>query len=472
MDETFEEVFFCTSDEDLNNVKRILKKENITHFVNLINDNSHKYSISVESNKVDEVLHLLSKEVKDTLEETIKNDKYEAETSDRRIIGIIAIVLLTIFFIAMYRVSGKIYSNIKNKKTYTHTIEKIKEKDISKKVITNTITEENQESSKKIEEPIEEELPQFTCWVTSKEGLRVRNKPELSGEKIGLLDYKSKVDVYRIGGKEYIDNRYGFWLKIQFNNTFGWIFSGYVSVIPEDIYNEPEILPLTAANLAGTWSTNTEALHITEFSRGIVFNENGSYYSGLLHGSLGTIGNFEIDSENSEITLNYKVIDDTYIDETFTTYKIKIKTLSDSELIYDYINDDGTISDSETRINKRIPSRFIELKDSSTIDWLKYINKYGNEELFTGSTVFMYSVLCKKNDVSLFLLNSNIDINHKNCNGEKAFDFFGNNDDKYLFEILKPEKKEINNLEKKESDSIEIDSFPYEAIPYNNFDLI
>ena len=154
------------------------------------------------------------------------------------------------------------------------------------------------------------------------------------------------------------------------------------------------------------------------------------------------------------------------------TYKIKIKTLSDSELIYNYINDDGSISDSETRINKRIPSRFIELKDSSTIDWLKYINKYGNEELFTGSTVFMYSVLCKKNDVSLFLLNSNIDINHKNCNGEKASDFFGNNDDKYLFEILKPEKKEINNLEKKESDSIEIDSFHYEAIPYNNFDLI
>lgn len=54
----------------------------------------------------------------------------------------------------------------------------------------------------------------------------------------------------------------------------------------------------------------------------------------------------------------------------------------------------------------------------------------------------MYSVLMKQNDVALFLINSDIDINHKNKNGETAADFIKNNEDNYLSEILKPEKEE------------------------------
>ena len=284
------------------------------------------------------------------------------------------------------------------------------------------------------------ESPQFICWITSKEGLKVRDTPDLNGRKISLLDYKSKVDVYEIGKKAFIDNKHGFWLKIKTGGTYGWIFSGYVTVIPETPYNKKELLPLTNENLAGTWTQSESSFFITEFLFGEVFQKDGRCYSGLLSGSMGTLGNYEIDSAHNEVIVHESVIDDTYMEENPSIYRLNIKRLTRDELVYDYI--DENTSNSETKNYRRIPSQFLELKDASTIDWLRYINKYGNEELFTGSTVFMYAISCQKNDVALFLINSNIDINHKNHNGEKASDYFGNNEDEYLFEILKPETTE------------------------------
>lgn len=124
MDESFVKVFFCTSDKKLNDAIKILKKENIDHLVNQTKNNPHKYSISVPENKVDEVLKLLEKEIKDSPDENIQNDKNKTKESDKRIIAIIAIVLLTIFFVSVYNVSSKIYSKLKDKKSYTQYLGK------------------------------------------------------------------------------------------------------------------------------------------------------------------------------------------------------------------------------------------------------------------------------------------------------------------------------------------------------------
>ena len=51
---------------------------------------------------------------------------------DKKIIAIVSIVLITIFLIALYNASGKIYSKIKNKKTYANYPEKTNHHPINK----------------------------------------------------------------------------------------------------------------------------------------------------------------------------------------------------------------------------------------------------------------------------------------------------------------------------------------------------
>ena len=122
MEKSFVEVFFCNSDNQLNDAIKILETENIAHSVNQTNDESHKYSISVSQDKVDEVLKLLN-EIKDSQDDSIQYNTNENKESDRRIIGIIAIALITILLISAYKVGGKIYSKIKDKKSYAHYLE-------------------------------------------------------------------------------------------------------------------------------------------------------------------------------------------------------------------------------------------------------------------------------------------------------------------------------------------------------------
>lgn len=302
----------------------------------------------------------------------------------------------------------------------------------------------------------------FVCWVTSKEGLRVRNIPDLSGNKIGLLEYKKEVEVYEIGKKEEIDNIIAFWLKIKFENSYGWIFGGYVTVIPETPDIKIEDLPLTENNLAGTWTQRSESSYITMFSIGEVFEVGGRYYSGLLHSSWGTSGFYKIDYDKQEILITESIIDDENIDDTVHMHRLKVKKLTTHELVYEYISENGQ-DIQESRKYKRIPERFLNLKKAQTEEWLRYINQYGNEELFTGSTVFMYSVLNRKNDVALFLINSEIDINHQNKSGDKAIDFLRTNEDNYLYEILKhqegPVELDPNELDKQSYDVEEQKSY-------------
>ena len=153
MEETFVEVFFCNSDKELNAATKLLEKESIDHVVNQTNDISHKYSISVPENKVDEVLKLLEKEIKDSPDENVQNANNSNKESDRRIIAIIAIALLTIILFSVYKVSVKIYSNIKYRNFNTHNSEKKVISPIDQESVKDKIIEEtsaNTETEHKI----------------------------------------------------------------------------------------------------------------------------------------------------------------------------------------------------------------------------------------------------------------------------------------------------------------------------------
>lgn len=124
MAEPFVEVFFCNSDKELNATIKLLEKESIDHVINQTNEASYKYSISVPENKANQVLILLEKEINNSPDKIIQNDKNNPKESNRRIIANISIILLALILISVYKISSKIYSNIKDKRTYTHSIEK------------------------------------------------------------------------------------------------------------------------------------------------------------------------------------------------------------------------------------------------------------------------------------------------------------------------------------------------------------
>ena len=65
-------------------------------------------------------------------------------------------------------------------------------------------------------------------YVNSPEGLRVRNLPDINGERIGLLDYCTEVSVAEEDNNIVnIDGIEGKWVKIR-HPMEGWVFDGYL----------------------------------------------------------------------------------------------------------------------------------------------------------------------------------------------------------------------------------------------------
>jgi len=69
-----------------------------------------------------------------------------------------------------------------------------------------------------------------TMYVNSPEGLRVRNSPDINGERIGLLDDLTLVRVIKQDETTIdINGIKGKWTYIETENIQGWVFSGYLS---------------------------------------------------------------------------------------------------------------------------------------------------------------------------------------------------------------------------------------------------
>ena len=73
-------------------------------------------------------------------------------------------------------------------------------------------------------------------YVSSKEGLNVRESPTLDSEKIAALIYSSEVKVLEVGAEENIDGINANWVRVQIpmlswgqKEKTGWVFGGYLS---------------------------------------------------------------------------------------------------------------------------------------------------------------------------------------------------------------------------------------------------
>lgn len=83
---------------------------------------------------------------------------------------------------------------------------------------------------------IGKEKPNSVKYVSSKDGLNVRESPTLNSKKIAVLIYASEVTVLETGTEETIDGIKGNWVKIKIpklswsqKDLSGWVFGGYLS---------------------------------------------------------------------------------------------------------------------------------------------------------------------------------------------------------------------------------------------------
>lgn len=79
-------------------------------------------------------------------------------------------------------------------------------------------------------EIIYKSLPMF--YVNDKAGLNVRNKPSVKGDKITKLEYNEKVYVIDTLQNQVIGKLHGQWLEIKLAVSKGYIFSPYISKLP------------------------------------------------------------------------------------------------------------------------------------------------------------------------------------------------------------------------------------------------
>ena len=68
-------------------------------------------------------------------------------------------------------------------------------------------------------------------YVTAKGGLRMRDKPDTSGNKMGIIPTRTKVDLLEETGKAMtISGATGKWTKVKWADKKGWVFGGFLSV--------------------------------------------------------------------------------------------------------------------------------------------------------------------------------------------------------------------------------------------------
>ena len=240
----------------------------------------------------------------------------------------------------------------------------------------------------------------FKCWINSPEGLRLRTSSNLNSDIITVIKDKQEVEVLEIGSIDKIDNKLAFWLKVKNKSNIGWVFGAYVSIVPKTIQENSydKEVAFSSENLIGNWFSGytEDSFYLEQSSFYVTFAENNLYRCGKNFTGIGARGNFTL--SDNKIKLNLTITEDH--EQIEYAEELEIKKLTETTLIY--------TKDSEEFELHRFPKTVLELKNKSDIEWIKYINQYGNQEFYNGADLFMYAIVNHKYEVALFLFNSNL----------------------------------------------------------------
>ena len=156
-------------------------------------------------------------------------------------------------------------------------------------------------------------------YVNSPEGLRIRNKPALSGDKIGVLYDRMKIKIISVGAETTIDGIKSNWVQILLPietikakaNVYGWIFGGYLT---------DELEPFSTKG----WTDNDLQRYLSRFSwvtgsrEYYHFDADGSYKMGLLESGAGGNGKYTVSIKDKAITVKASYGDEESIGEVRT----------------------------------------------------------------------------------------------------------------------------------------------------------
>ena len=152
-------------------------------------------------------------------------------------------------------------------------------------------------------------------FVNSPDGLRIRNSPDINGERIGLLPHLAGITVISEDANDVtIDNIRGKWVLMRFTTLLntaygregieGWVFNGYLNDWSHDDYqkylNEMNLnLYIKSDNAQKITGDSSPDNNWTVWAPGngwtvYYFGSDGKYSSGLLETSFGTNGIWQI----------------------------------------------------------------------------------------------------------------------------------------------------------------------------------
>lgn len=175
----------------------------------------------------------------------------------------------------------------------------------------------------------------FSVNISSETGLltanlKIRNIPSLTGTTITILQKDSQIEIIaRTKFKETIDGFFDYWLKIENNDTIGWVFAGYVELNGKSkLFLEEDDVVILDNKLIQT-STITEKEEYTDRLGDYARDLTQIYLQDLKYPEIvESLGPFE--EEIKEYPQESRHGDG--------TYNLYVTTLKSDELIIEYYN--------------------------------------------------------------------------------------------------------------------------------------
>ncbi len=185
-------------------------------------------------------------------------------------------------------------------------------------------------------------------FVNSLDGLRIRDEPSLSGNRIGVLYDRMSIKVVSIGNETEIDGIKSNWIKILLpletiknqTNIYGWVFGGYLT-------NE-----LKSFSTIG-WSDSDLQRYLCRFSwvngqrTYRRFDLAGTYSMGLLESGFGGDGKYSLSMKENTITVEASYGDEESESEIKTDVYY-IKNIEEDRIILNVNNEDIELKPSLT----------------------------------------------------------------------------------------------------------------------------
>lgn len=185
-------------------------------------------------------------------------------------------------------------------------------------------------------------------YVKSPEGLRIRNKPDLSGNKIGVLYDRMKIKIISVGEETTIDGIKSNWIKIllpietaQANeNVYGYIFGGYMTdKLDTFSTNEWTDKDLQRYLCRFSWVTGINSYY--------QFDADGSFKMGRLESGAGGYGKYTVSMNNKTISVKASYGDEFFESEVKTEI-YEIKKIEEDKITLNIDNREFTLRPSLT----------------------------------------------------------------------------------------------------------------------------